>query len=128
MGAEKEKIEDLAKKVDELLSVLNVISGDLSEVSKSLKKLSGTTTTPIVSTPSSSTLPTTKKRSLNDVKKVFSPELGGMLFFEEKENYIIVKPRRFLGSDNFAQIASIVRDLGGEYISAGKNSHFNIPK
>lgn len=127
MGAEKEKIEDLAKKVDELLSVLNVISDDLSEVSKSLKKLSGTTTTPIVSTPSS-TLPTTKKRSLNDVKKVFSPELGGMLFFEEKENYIIVKPRRFLGSDNFAQIASIVRDLGGEYISAGKNSHFNIPK
>ena len=125
MDEEKEKIEDLAKKVDELLSVLNVISGDLSEVSKSLKKISGTkaTVTPAVSKSSLG-----KKRSINDVKKGFSPELGGMLFFEEMENYIIVKPRRFLGSDNFAQIASIVRDLGGEYISAGKNSHFEIPK
>ena len=127
MGTEKEKIEDLAKKVDELLSVLNVISVDLSEVSKSLKKISGATTNPVVSTPSS-TLSKAKKRSITDVKQMFSPELGGMLFFEEKENYIIVKPRRFLGSDNFAQIASIVRDLGGEYVSAGKNSHFNIPK
>ncbi|MEJ2272245.1 MAG: hypothetical protein P8X91_07175 [Candidatus Bathyarchaeota archaeon] len=125
MGAEKEKIEDLAKKVDELLSVLNVISGDLSEVSKSLKKISGVkaTITPTVSSPSLG-----KKRGIDDVKQGFSPELGGMLFFEEIENYIIVKPRRFLGSDNFAQIASIVRDLGGEYISAGKNSHFKIPK
>lgn len=126
MGAEKEKVEDLAKKVDELLSVLNVISGDLSEVSKSLKNISGvkaTMTPPKVSSPSLG-----EKRSIDDVKRGFSPELGGMLFFEEIENYIIVKPRRFLGSDNFAQIASIVRDLGGEYISAGKNSHFKIPK
>ena len=54
MDEEKEKIEDLAKKVDELLSVLNVISGDLSEVSKSLKKISGgkATVTPTVSTSS----------------------------------------------------------------------------
>lgn len=125
MGAEKEKIEDLAKKVDELLSVLNVISSDLSEVSESLKKISGAkaTVAPVVSTPSLG-----KKRGINEVKQGFSQELGGMLFFEEMENYVIVKPRRFLGSDNFAQIAGIVRDLGGEYISAGKNSHFKIPK
>ena len=126
MGAEKEKIEDLAKKVDELLSVLNVISGDLSEVSKSLKNISGVKATMTPTKVSSPSLG--EKRSIDDVKRGFSPELGGMLFFEEIEKYIIVKPRRFLGSDNFAQIASIVRDLGGEYISAGKNSHFKIPK
>ena len=31
-------------------------------------------------------------------------------------------------AENFAKIASIVRGAGGEYISAGKESHFRIPK
>jgi hypothetical protein len=39
-----------------------------------------------------------------------------------------VKPRQFLGSDNFAKIASIVREMDGDYVSAGKQSHFRIPK
>lgn len=123
MKAEKVNIEDLARKVDELLSVLNVISGDLSDVSKSLKNISETTVTPTVS-PS----PSSKKRGLYEIKQIFSPEIAGMLLFEEMGSYIIVKPKRFLGSDNFAKIATVVRELRGEYISAGKNSHFKIPK
>jgi hypothetical protein len=51
-----------------------------------------------------------------------------MLTFEEKDDYIIIKPKQFLGSDNFSKIASKVRENGGEYISAGKGSHFRIPK
>jgi hypothetical protein len=123
MGEEKVSIEELARKIDELLSVLKVISGDLTEVSKLLKTASKPTPAPAVS----ATLPQ-KKRRITDVKQAFSPELEGMLTFEEKEKLIIVRPRRFLGSDNFAKIASIIRDLGGEYISAGKKSHFEIPK
>ena len=123
MKAEKVNIEDLAKKVDELLSVLNVISGDLSDVSKSLKNISETNVTPPFS-PS----PSSKKRGLNEVKQIFSPEIASMLLFEEMGSFVIVKPKRFLGSDNFAKIASVVRELGGEYVSAGKNSHFEIPK
>ena len=60
--------------------------------------------------------------------EAFSAELQEMLLFEKSGNNIIVKPKRFLGSDNFAKIASIVRELGGEYISAGRDSHFNIVK
>jgi hypothetical protein len=123
MGEEKVNIQELARKVDELLSVLNVISGDLAEVSKSLKAVSGSAAAPAVSA-----APSEEKRSVNDVKQAFSSELAGMLIFEESGTFIIVKPRRFLGSDNFAQIASIVRNLGGEYISAGRNSHFKVPK
>jgi hypothetical protein len=123
MGEEKVNIQELARKVDELLNVLNVISGDLAEVSKSLKAVSGKAAAPTVSAVSSG-----KKRGINDVKQAFSSELAGMLIFEESGTFIIVKPRRFLGSDNFAKIASIVRDLGGEYISAGRNSHFKVPK
>jgi hypothetical protein len=123
MGEEKVSIEELSRKVDELLSVLNVIAGDLAELSKSLK----TVNAPAAS-PAAAVKPPEKKRGINDVKQAFSAELAGMLLFEERETFTIVKPRRFLGSDNFAKIASIVRDLGGEYISAGKNSHFKVPK
>jgi hypothetical protein len=123
MGEEKVNIQELARKVDELLNVLNVISGDLAEVSKSLKAVTEPAAAPAIYAASSE-----KKRSINDVKQAFSSELAGMLIFEESGTFIIVKPRRFLGSDNFAKIASIVRNLGGEYISAGRNSHFKVPK
>jgi len=123
MGEEKVNMEELARKVDELLSLLKVISGDLTEVSKSLKAATGTTAAPVISV-----APSAKTRDINDVKQAFSSELAGMLLFEESGKFVIVKPRRFLGSDNFAKIASIVRDLGGEYVSAGRNSHFNVPK
>ena len=74
MNTEKINIEDLAKKVDELLSVLNVISGDLSDVSKSLKNISETKVSPPLVSPSSSG----KNRGLNEVKQVFSPEIEGI--------------------------------------------------
>jgi hypothetical protein len=50
-----------------------------------------------------------------------------MVNFEETETYIIIKPRQYLGSENFARIASIIRGIGGEYVSAGRDSHFRIP-
>ena len=123
MGEEKINIQELAQKVDELLNVLNVIAGDIAEVSKALKAVSGSADVPAVSVADSE-----KKHGINDVKQAFSSELAGMLLFEETGKFVIVKPRRFLGSDNFAKIASVVRGLGGEYISAGKNSHFKIAK
>jgi hypothetical protein len=123
MGEEKVSNEELARKIDELLSVLKVISGDLAEVSKSLKAVSKPAAAPAVTAK-----PTKTKRSIADVKQAFSSELEGMLTFEEKEKFVIVRPRRFLGSDNFAKIASIIRNLGGEYVSAGKKSHFEVPR
>jgi hypothetical protein len=59
---------------------------------------------------------------------MFPEDLENLLNFEEKDDYIIIKPRQFLGSDNFSKIASVVRQAGGEYISAGKASHFRVPR
>jgi hypothetical protein len=42
--------------------------------------------------------------------------------------FVIVRPSKFLGSENFSKVASAIRELGGQYVSAGKNSHFTIPK
>jgi hypothetical protein len=59
---------------------------------------------------------------------LFPQHLDELLIFEEKEDCITIKPKQFLGSENFAQIAQVVRSNGGEYISAGKDSHFKIAK
>jgi len=125
MGEEKVNLQDLARKIDELVNVLNVISGDLADVAKSLKNVTKPASTPSVSAPAAAPA---KKGSINEIKQAFSPDLVAMLLFDEREKIFIVKPRRFLGSDNFAKIAAVVRELGGEYVSAGKNSHFKIPK
>jgi len=59
---------------------------------------------------------------------MFPEDLDSLLTFEEKGEFIIIKPRQFLGSENFAKIASTVRGIGGEYISAGRDSHFRVYK
>ncbi len=62
-----------------------------------------------------------------EVKKLFPQELEGYLTFAlEGENWI-VKPKQFLGAERFAEIAKIVRNAGGDYVSAGRESHFRIP-
>ncbi len=123
MSEGKLSIEELSRRIDQLLNVLNMISRDLAEISKSLKAVGAPTAAPAIPA-----APTEGMRSVEDVRVSFSSDLEEMLTFEEAENYIVIKPRKFLGSDNFARIASIVRSLDGEYISAGKNSHFKVPR
>jgi len=66
--------------------------------------------------------------AIDKVKGYFPKDLLELLKFEDLGDYIKVAPRQYLGSENFAKIASIVRDNGGEYISAGKDSHFRVQK
>ena len=66
---------------------------------------------------------------IEDVEAKFPKELAGLVTFTATKDHIIVKPRGYLGTDTFSKIASIIKDqLGGEYISAGKESHFRIPR
>jgi len=106
--------------MNDLLVVMETIAKDLRELVNALKS---TVPQPPTPAPAPETI-----RRIEDVRMMFPSELGDLLSFEEEENYIIVKPRQYLGGENFAKIASIVRGAGGEYISAGKESHFRIPK
>jgi hypothetical protein len=130
MSDEKESLEKLVAKVDELLVVLNKVSEDLRGLSASIKSTLG-----LPATQPSSQAPVAvshaihkKKNVVDDVCLAFPENLEALLSFQEETDYIIVKPKQFLGSENFAKIASTVRGLGGEYISAGKDSHFRVPK
>jgi len=131
MSEEKEKVEKLTERIDDLLMILNRVAEDLRQVSASLKSLAVSQITQPVATPAPT--PVTpeisgKETSIEDIKMSFPEDLETLLSFEEKEDYIVIKPRQFLGSDKFAKIASVVRETGGEYVSAGKESHFRIPK
>ncbi len=129
MSVEKESLERLVEGINELLVVLNRISEDLRSVSASMKSTASSKVTQL--TPQASVAVSHEvheKKSVDDVRLAFPEELETLLNFQEKDDYIMVKPRQFLGSENFAKIASTVRGLGGEYISAGKDSHFRVPK
>jgi hypothetical protein len=129
MSTEKEKLERLVERVDEILVVLSKISEDLRTVSASIKSMVGSQVTqPAPQTPATVSHEIHEKKTIEDIRVAFPEDLESLLSFEEKGDYIMVKPRQFLGSENFAKIASAVRGMGGEYISAGKESHFRVPK
>jgi len=67
------------------------------------------------------------KAASSDPAQLFPEDLRNLLSFERKAGAYILKPRQFLGAENFAKIADIVKQHGGDYISAGKESHFEIP-
>jgi hypothetical protein len=133
MSEERRILEKLVERIDELLVVLNRVTEDLREVSTALKSIavSHLAQPPTAPTPTPTPiLPKSPERlqGIEDIKMMFPEDLENLLNFEEKDDYIIIKPRQFLGSENFAKIASVVRGIGGDYISAGKASHFRVPR
>jgi hypothetical protein len=150
-SSDNEKIDLILKKIEDMNASIAKMQEELKTVSASLKSLAVgqitkpptvhvTTSAPkpsvSVSAPKpaapqaapAATSEASKTRSLTDVKMSFPEDLEARLSFEEKGEYIIIKPKSFLGSDNFAKIALTIRGMGGEYISAGKDSHFRVPK
>ena len=129
MSAKKEKLDKLVERIDELLVVLKRVSEDLHAVSTSIKAEVAPQATPQATQtplPVSPGAPATKQ--LDNVRMAFPKDLEHLLEFEDKGDYIMVKPKGFLGSENFAKIASAVRGMNGEYISAGRDSHFRVYK
>lgn len=129
MSSDKEKLNELIGKVEEILAVLSKISEDLRSVSASMKSMAvGQITQPVAQAPATLRETGVRQRSLDDIRMSFPEDLEARLSFEDKGDYTMIKPKQFLGSENFAKIASAVRGMGGEYISAGKDSHFRVPK
>jgi len=135
MSEEGKVLERLVERIDELLVVLNRVAEDLRQVSISLKSIAVSQLAQPAAVPTPTPAPTPvmpkvpeRVQSIEDIKMMFPEDLENLLSFEEKEDYIMIKPRQFLGSENFAKIASVVRGIGGDYVSAGKASHFRVPR
>lgn len=65
---------------------------------------------------------------LHEYKEKFPSELVGFLSFEDGGAFVKVTPRQYLGNEIFGRLMDVVKRLGGEYVSNGKDSHFRIPK
>ncbi|MCX8170722.1 MAG: hypothetical protein N3E47_01940 [Candidatus Bathyarchaeota archaeon] len=123
MSDNKVDVKEILKRLDDLTRVLEIIAEDLAEITSALKayisSYSGET----------SVSQSFKARSIDDIQRFFPQDLLGLLLFEVTDDHIIIKPRQYLGPENFARVASIVRDhLKGEYVSHGKNSHFRVSR
>jgi len=71
--------------------------------------------------------PQTMEPMLGKVRSSLSEHLDE-LTITETDDEIIVKPTGYLGREKFASVAGVIRELGGSYISAGKDSRFVVPK
>jgi len=69
-----------------------------------------------------------KKRTAEEVKKAIPEDLLGLLRVEEGAEYIVLTPRQFLGSEIFSRVMECIEPLGGQYVSAGRGSHFRIKR
>jgi len=66
------------------------------------------------------------EEKVEKIKALFG-DLSSFLNFEFKDGKWLIKPRQYLGAENFAKIAQIVREHKGDYVSMGKDSHFVMP-
>ncbi len=64
---------------------------------------------------------------IQKVKERFLDKWIERIEFLHQENFIIVKTKQYLNTDDFEELRAIIKDFGGEYVSAGKDSHFKIP-
>lgn len=123
------EIKDLLRRLDDLSKVLRMISEDLAEIIRVLRAYVESNVEGERAAPKPGMSQPIKMRTIDEVQRVFPKDLLGLLIFEVKEDYIIIKPKQYLGPENFARVASIVREqFGGEYVSQGRESHFRIPR
>lgn len=59
---------------------------------------------------------------------VFPENLSELVTVSDMITNWEIRPRAFLQPSTFAELSKIVREYNGSYVSAGKASHFTIPK
>ena len=62
------------------------------------------------------------------ILEAFPEGLANMLTATIDGNRWILKPTQFLGDESFRRVLDTVQSLGGRYVSAGKQSHFEVPR
>jgi len=62
----------------------------------------------------------------------FPAELRPQLIFDyDNEDEVRIRPRKYLGSDNWYKITKVVKSLGGDWVSKGKgdkNAYWSVPR
>ena len=109
------KIDDeLVKRVEDALAVLEFIVGDLKDFGEALKRLVGECKSQC-------------EVSVEAVWGMIPERLHAYLSLSEDEEHVNVQRR--LNAEQFkAVVAVVIGRLGGEYVSLGSTGYFRIPK
>ena len=89
------------------------------EASVPMSSMVESTVEPAANTPS--------RITVESIKRDLSTYLKD-LDISEDANKVVITPKRYLGHKKFVSISSLVEEVGGTYVSAGKRSHFLIEK
>jgi len=104
-----------------LISLRNIATQFVHETNEYLKSIEP-------GEPQRQSLPP-KKVHADDLINAFPDKYAELLEFSDTEEYVIIKAKQFLPRGDFAEIAKIIKEqLDGEYVSAGKDTHFRVRK
>lgn len=59
---------------------------------------------------------------------ILPEDLAEKVAIETTPTELILRPKSFLGTENFRALLDIVKKFGGNYVSMGRDSHFIVPK
>jgi hypothetical protein len=66
---------------------------------------------------------------MQTIQAAFTEGLKNYLDFQETPYHIVIKAKHYIKpKQDFNQILNIIHTFGGQYLSEGKNSRFEIPK
>ena len=97
---------DITQRLRDSADLLNRVAKDLVNIAKDLRP-------PI---------------TVESVQGLFSEEQLGVLKVSDEGKFVKVTLLKYLVGDKFADIAGRVKDVWGDWVSQGKQSHFRIPK
>ena len=110
------RVDELVKKVEDDLSVLELIIGDLKDLGEALKRLVDECKSQC-------------EVSVESVRGMIPERLHAYLSLSEDEEHVIVNVQRRLNAEQFkAVVAVVIGRLGGEYVSLGGTGYFRIRK
>ena len=104
----------IAEKLDSVIAGQDAIMQQIEEIKQFLKGFAAQQN---------------RELTVDEVKQALQAYQKDLIFSETDLN-IIVRPDGYLGKDKFKSISSVLRSLqpATEYVSAGKESHFRVPK
>lgn len=57
------------------------------------------------------------------------PNASQLFTWSEDQYFWLARAKKYIGNKgDFGKIAAAFKAMGGQYVSAGKNSHFKVPK
>lgn len=106
-------VDRLVGRVEDALSVLELIVEDLEELRDGLKGLVSEYKYEV---------------SIETVQGMIPEGLKSYLGFNEDEEYVVVSVQRRLNAEQFKAVVDVIGGLGSEYVSLGGTGYFRIPK